>query len=318
MLHFKGFLPLGALVCLLALGCDEADDPPQADASRSDSMVARDVGSRSDAMSRDRGTGGPDATDSPDATDTPDARGQADTGSHDAATDRGVRDLGAGQGPPLVSLAAAGGFVILAKTAISSVPESAITGDVGLSPAAASFITGFSLVADATNVFATATQVVGRLYAADYAPPTPANLTAAVSAMELAYADAAGRPADVTELGAGNIGGLTLAPGVYQWGTGLLIPTDVFLDGHSTDTWIFQVAGDLTMGSGVRVLLNGSVLPGRVFWQVAGSVDLGTTAHLEGVVLGQTSIRLRTGASVRGRLLAQSMVNIEAGTVVQP
>jgi hypothetical protein len=217
-----------------------------------------------------------------------------------------------------VDLGTAGNYVILAKSAISTVPASAITGDVAVSPSAATFITGFSLIADATNVFATSTQVTGKVYAADYAVPTPTVLTTAVSDMETAFTTAAGRPPDVTELGAGDISGRTLAPGVYQWGTGLLISTDVELAGSGTDVWIFQIAQDLTVASGARVSLIGGALPKNVFWQVSGLVDLGTTSHLEGVVLTQTSIDLRTGASVDGRLLAQTAIDLDASTVTQP
>jgi hypothetical protein len=217
-----------------------------------------------------------------------------------------------------VNLGAAGGFAILAKSGISTVPNSAITGDIGVSPAAATYITGFSLTADASNVFSTSPQVAGKVYAATYAPPTPANLTAAVGDMELAFTDAAGRAPGVTELGAGNIGGLTLAPGVYKWGTGLLIPTDVTLTGSATDVWLFQIAQDLTMSSGARVLLSGGALSRNVFWQVAGLVSLGTTAHCEGIVLTQTSAALQTGSSINGRLLAQTAVTLDGSTVVEP
>jgi hypothetical protein len=198
------------------------------------------------------------------------------------------------------------------------VPTSAITGNLGASPAAATYITGFSLIADATNVFSTSPQVTGKVYAANYEPPTPSNLTTAISDMELAFSDAAGRAASVTELGGGNIGGMTLTPGVYKWGTGLLIPTNVTLTGTATDVWIFQVAQDLTVSSATKVLLTGGALPKNVFWQVAGMVDLGTTAHVEGVILTQTSVALRTGASITGRLLAQTEVSIDGSAVVQP
>src|SRR5439155_27027391 len=117
------------------------------------------------------------------------------------------------------------------------------------------FVTGFSLTADATNVFSTSPQVTGRVFAADFATPTPANLTTAVSDMLAAFTDAAGRAPDVTELGAGNIGGMTLPAGVYQWGTGVLIPADVTLDGSGTDVWIFQIAQNLTMASATNVFL---------------------------------------------------------------
>jgi hypothetical protein len=217
-----------------------------------------------------------------------------------------------------VDLGRAEGYVILAKTGISTVPASAITGNLGVSPAAASYITGFSLTADATNAFSMSPQVTGRVYAADYASPTPSELTTAVSDMELAFTDAAGRAPDVTELGAGDIGGMTLTPGVYQWGTGLLIPTDVTLAGDATDVWIFQVAQDLTVSNATSVVLSGGAKPENVFWQVSGEVTLGTTAHFEGVVLTQTSVTLRTGASMSGRLFAQTAANLDGSTLVEP
>lgn len=247
------------------------------------------------------------------ATDGEDATGEGST------EDEGSTDTGNPPGPELgVDLGAAGDFVILAKSGISSVPPSAITGDVGISPAAATFITGFSLSADATNVFSTSPQVSGQVYASDYAPPTPSSLTTAISDMELAFTDAAGRAPDVTELGAGNIGGMTLEPGVYKWSTGLLIPTDVELTGSETDVWIFQVGQDLTMSSGASIGLGGGARPENVFWQVAGLVEIGTTAHCEGIVLTQTSITLGTGASIEGRLLAQTAVDMDGNAVVEP
>ena len=217
-----------------------------------------------------------------------------------------------------VNLGTAGNFVILAKSGISTVPTSAITGDLGVSPAAATYITGFSLIADATNVFSASPQVTGKIYAADYAVPTPSNLTTAVSDMETAFTDAAGRAADVTELGAGNIGGMTLSPGVYKWSSGVLIPTDITLSGNATDVWIFEIAQDLTLSSSAKILLAGGALPKNIFWQVSGAVIIGTTAHLEGVVLTQTAVSMATGASINGRLLAQTAVTLDGNTVVEP
>jgi hypothetical protein len=217
-----------------------------------------------------------------------------------------------------VNLGTAKNYAILAESGISTVPTSAITGNLGISPAAATFITGFSLVADSTNVFSTSPQVTGKVYAADYAVPTPSVLTAAIADMQLAFTDAAGRAPGATELGAGSIGGMNLAPGVYQWGTGLLIPTDITLTGTASDVWIFQVAKNLTMSSGTKILLAGGAQSKNIFWQVAGLVDLGTTAHCEGVILTQTSVTLRTGASINGRLLAQTAVNLDGSSVVEP
>jgi len=217
-----------------------------------------------------------------------------------------------------VNLRTAGDYAILAKSGISTVPTSAITGNLGVSPAAATYITGFSLIADSTNVFSTSPQVTGNVYASDYTAPTPSNLTTAISDMQLAFTDAAGRAPSVTELGAGNIGGMTLQPGVYKWGTGLLIPTNVTLAGSATDVWIFQIAQDLTMSGATSIVLTGGAVPKNVFWQVAGLAELGTTAHFEGVILTQTSVSLRTGASIKGRLLAQTAVSLDGSAVVQP
>lgn len=225
---------------------------------------------------------------------------------------------GAGKGPAPVALGGAGNFVILANSAISTVPTSAITGNIGLSPAAASFITGFTLIADATNVFSTSSQVTGQIFASDYATPTPTNLTTAVSNMLTAYTDAAGRAPDYTELGTGNIGGMTLAPGTYKWSSGVSIPTSVTLNGGPNDVWIFQIAQGITQASATRVILTGGALPKNIFWQVFGVVSIGTTAHMEGVVLSQTAITLATGASVNGRLLAQTAVTLDANAVTQP
>jgi hypothetical protein len=244
--------------------------------------------------------------------------GSSSAASTPTAPGAGTGAGGAGTGPSPVNLGGAGNFVILAKSAISTVPASAITGNLGLSPAAASFITGFTLVADATNQFSTSTQVTGQVFAADYAVPTPSNLTTAVLDMQAAYTDAAGRAPDYTELGAGNIGGLNLGPATYKWGTGVLIPSNVTLTGGPNDVWIFQIAQDLTVSSGVQIVLAGGALPKNIFWQTFGAADFGTTSHFEGVVLSQTSITVHTGASVNGRLLAQTAVTLDQNMVTQP
>lgn len=259
----------------------------------------------------------------------------ADTGSAVADTESAVADTGSETNdttsetddtesetdttlisPLPVDLGQAGNFVILAKSGISNVPASAITGNLGVSPAAATYITGFSLTADSTNAFSTSPQVTGKVYASDYAAPTPSDLTVAVGDMEHAFDDAAGRAPDLTELGAGSIGGMTLDPGVYMWSTGVLISSDVTLAGDETDVWIFQIAGDLIMSSTSKIVLNNGARPQNIFWQVAGLVDLGTTSHCEGVILTKTSVTLKTGASINGKLLAQTAIDIDSSTVV--
>lgn len=224
----------------------------------------------------------------------------------------------AAMGPGPVHLGVAGEFAILSKSGISSVPASIITGDVGVSPAAATYITGFALSLDAGTTFSTSTQVTGRVYAADYTAPTPAYLTTAVYNMETAHVDAAGRPTpDYTELGAGDISGMTLSPGLYKWGTGVMIASDVTLSGGPNDVWIFQVGEDLTVASGKKVILVGGAVPKNIFWKVV-ACTLGTGSHLEGIVLASTAIILPTGASINGRLLAQTAITLQSSTVTAP
>jgi len=223
------------------------------------------------------------------------------------------------KGPAAVNLGTAGNYAILAKTGISTVPPSAITGDLGLSPAAASFLTGFSLTADASNVFATSPQIVGKAFAANYAVPSPINLTTAVADMQTAYSDAAGRPTpDFLNLGSGNVGGLTLAPGLYHWASSVTVPSDVTLNGGANDVWIFQASGDLTMGGATRITLSGGAQAKNVFWQIAGQATVGAGAHFEGILLCQTQATLQTGASMNGRILAQTLVALQQATVTVP
>ena len=217
------------------------------------------------------------------------------------------------EGPAAVHLGAAGRFAILSKSGITDVFASTIVGNVGTSP-----ITGAALLL-------TCTEVAGTVYTVNAAGPLPCyvsdpvSLTTAVGDMGFAYTDAAGRVGpDFTELGAGQIGGLTLAPGLYKWGTGLLISTDVTLSGGPDDVWIFQVAGTLTQASATRVTLTGGARAKNVFWAVAGAVTIGTTAHFEGVILGKTMIAVNTGATVEGRLLAQTAVTLQMNAITQP
>lgn len=222
-------------------------------------------------------------------------------------------------GPAAVNLGSAGSFVILSKAGISTTGTTSIVGDIGVSPAAATYITGFGLILDSSTQFATSSLVTGKVYAADYSPPTPAKMTTAVSDMQTAYVDAAGRTnPTATELGAGNIGGMTLAPGLYKWGTGVTIPTSVTLSGGPNDVWIFQIAQNLNVGNGVSIILSGGAQPQNIFWQVAGQATLGTTSHFEGIILSQTAIVVNTGAALNGRALAQTAVTLNADAVTAP
>jgi len=218
--------------------------------------------------------------------------------------------------------AAAGSYVLLAKTAITNVTGSSITGgNLGLSPAAASFITGFALTAHASNEYATSASVVApaKIYAANYTLPTPTKLTSAILSMQAAYTDAAGRThPDHLNLADGNLGGLTLAPGLYRWGTGVTIPNNVTIAGATNDTWIFQITNNLDVSAAQRVILSGGAQAKNIVWQVAGDVTIHANAHLEGVILSKTGITLQTTATLHGRALAQTLVALDNNAVTAP
>jgi len=217
-----------------------------------------------------------------------------------------------------IDLGTAGDFAILSKSGISTTAGTKVVGNMGVSPIAATAITGFGLIMDSTNEFSTSSLVTGKVYAADYTPPTPAYLTAAIGDMETAYTDAAGRAAGVTELGAGDIGGMIIAPNVYKWTTGVTIPTDVTLSGGADDVWIFQIAGTLGISSAKKVILDGGAQANNIFWQVAGKVTLGTTSQFNGNILGQTAIVMETGSTLDGRALAQTAVTLDSVSVTVP
>jgi len=209
-----------------------------------------------------------------------------------------------------VDVGTAGSFAVLAKSGITDVPSSTITGNVGASP-----ITGAA-------IGLTCPEVTGTIYTVTAAGPLPCKvtdpslLTTAVSDMETAYTDAAGRTnPGFVNLGAGQIGGLTLAPGLYKWTTNVGISKDVTLAGGPNDVWIFQISGSLIQASATKVIMSGGALAKNVFWQTAGGVAIGTTAHSEGTILSKTSIAMNTGASTNGRLLAQTAVTLQKNVV---
>ncbi len=206
-------------------------------------------------------------------------------------------------------------FTILTKSGITDVYPSVINGTVGTSP-----ITGAAIHLRCTEV-----QGGGKVYSVNAAGPLPCRitdpklLTSAVSDMQIGYANAAARTnPDFTELGAGQIGGLTLQPGLYKWSTNVLISKNVTLSGSSTDVWVFQIAGTLTQASATKVILKGGAVAKNIFWQTAGGVTIGTTAHFEGVLLAKTLIAFKTGASANSRLLAQTAVTLEQNAVTRP
>ena len=230
----------------------------------------------------------------------------------------------AGAGTP-VDLGSAENFVILSKTGITNTDAhtSVITGDIGSSPITAAAM---------DNVFCS--EIYGTIYGADvhytgnedvtcFAGTGPDNTLVANAILDMgtAYTDAAGRTTpDFTELYAGDISGQTLVPGLYKWGTGVLINTSVTLSGGPTDIWIFQIAGNLTQAAATSVILAGGAQAKNIFWQVGGGVGvaINTDAHFEGVILAQKAITVNTATSVNGRLLSQTAVTLDQNAITQP
>jgi len=220
-------------------------------------------------------------------------------------------DTTAGQTP--VNLLSTSRFAILAESEITDVPTSAITGDVGLSPAARSYIAGL-----------TSPEVVGSIYAASDGGAVAVMLTKAQGDLTTAYNDAAGRTPVPTgpflNPGSGNLGGLTLTNGgLYKFtGAALISGSDLTLTGSATNVWIFQIASTLTVDDGIHVILAGGAQAANIFWQVGASAALGTTTHFEGTILAHSQITFATGATLDGRALAQTAVTLQSTTITVP
>jgi hypothetical protein len=224
-------------------------------------------------------------------------------------------------GPGQVALGLAGNYNMLTKSGITTTGVTSIQGDLGVSPAAATSITGFGLIMDATGQFSKTPIVTGRVYAADYAAPTPSNLTTAVSNMETAYTTANNlvTPAPIVDLYAGDISGRILPPGLYKYNTGVLITNaGVTLSGSANDTWVIQIAQDLTINNSAKITLLGGAQAKNIVWVVAGQATLGTNVDFSGILLSKTLISLQAGTKVTGRLLAQTAVTLNNNIVVLP
>lgn len=236
--------------------------------------------------------------------------------------------VSAAQATPL-NLGTAEHFAALSKVQVdSSAGATTVVGDVGVSPAAHTFLTGFSLIGDeTTDAFLTSAQVTGKLYSANLQPPTPTEMTTSISDMELAYTqalDTTANPAGVgtfLDLGAGTIIAQTLTPGVYTWGTSVDIIDDLTLDclGNTSEAFVFQIAGNLEIDAGKQIILSGSCQNNNIFWAVAGTTDLLAGSHFEGTILGgpaTSEITMITGSTINGRLLGEKTISLQATTSI--
>jgi hypothetical protein len=203
---------------------------------------------------------------------------------------------------PTVSLVGASGLAVLAGSAVTSTGATTITGDLGLCPG--SSVGGFP-----PGI------LKGTLHIND-AIATQAKLD-----LTAAYNDAAGRTCtDIVTL-SGNIGGLTLTPGLYKSTSSLAISSgDLTFDaqGDANAVFIIQIASSLTTTSGRKVILSGGALASNIFWQVGSSATFGTTSVFKGTVMAMQSITLNTGATLDGRALARiGGITMAGNTIVK-
>lgn len=201
---------------------------------------------------------------------------------------------------PAVSLAGSADFAVLAGSAITSTGATSITGDMGLSP-------GTSIGGFPPGVIVGTQRINDNL-------ATQAKLD-----LTIAYNDVAGRTSTEIVTLSGNIGGLTLTPGLYKSTSTLAISSgDVTFDakGNANGVFIIQIASSLTTTSGRKVILAGGALASNIYWQVGSSATFGTTSVFKGTILAMQSITFDTGATLEGRALARTGGITMAGNTI--
>jgi hypothetical protein len=222
--------------------------------------------------------------------------------------------------PTKVNLLTTDSFAVLAGTAITNVPTSSITGNVGLSPAAGSNYSGL-----------TAAQVNGTIYAVDGSGPAgsvnnPGLLTTAKNDLTTAYVDTMGRTPTTTFItGDNQLGGQTLTAGVYRFGNAstanLTAASPLTLDaqGDPNAVFIFQATSDLVTASGSVVQLTNGAQACNIFWQVGSSATLGSSSTFKGTLMTLTAASVNSSATIEGRILAQNAaVTLNANTITRP
>jgi hypothetical protein len=189
---------------------------------------------------------------------------------------------------------------VLGGQTVTNTGPSVINGDLGVSPGTS--VTGFP-----PGI------VNGTIHAADaVAAQNQSDLT-------VAYNNAAGQAADSSV--PGDLGGLTLVPGVYNASssTGITGTLTLNAQGDPNAVWIFQVGSTLTTASGSTVALINGASPCNVFWQIGSSATLGTDTNFTGTILALTSITANTRATIAGRALARNgAVTLDTNTITRP
>jgi len=218
------------------------------------------------------------------------------------STGLGIPGVVSTTGNAAVVLGAAAHYGVLAGSTVTSIGTTTVNGDLGVSPGSA--VTGFP---------------PGTVNGAIDAANTAAGLGEA--ALTVAYNDAKARTLAPISV-AGNLGGQTLAPGLYKSTSSLEVSSgDLTLDaqGDANSVFIFQIASTLTTTAGRQVILSGGAKAANVFWQVGSSATLGTTSAFKGTIMADQSITLNTGATLDGRALARiGAVTMDSNTITIP
>jgi hypothetical protein len=223
-----------------------------------------------------------------------------------------------------VPLGSAANFVILASAAITNIPTSAITGDVGLTPDSGSNISGFDQPL-------TCPEVTGTIYAVDAAGPAcavidPVLIQNAKDDAEIAFLNARAAVRGTPTAASGDLNGLTFAPGLYESLTSLEISPGGFLyldaQGDVNAVFIIRSETTITTQSTSQVILTGGAKANNVYWTAGSSVTLGTNSIMKGTMIAGTSISLLTGANLEGRALNQGAaaesITLDQATITLP
>jgi hypothetical protein len=219
----------------------------------------------------------------------------------------------------MVALGTSARFAILSNSALTDIPTSNITGDVGLSPGQRTDITGLLDSDGQVNA-------LYAIYASDDNGTVATMLTNAKGAALSAYNDAVNASRGTPTSISGNLNGLTLAPGLYESGTSIEISAAgfLYLDGHgdSNAVFVLRSATSITTESTSEVVLAGSAQAKNVFWVAGSAITLGTNSKMKGTLIAGTSISLLTGARLDGRALIQGasagQVSLDTNTIVKP
>jgi hypothetical protein len=208
------------------------------------------------------------------------------------------------------------------------VPQSTITGDIGVSPNAAVALTGFSLAMDPSGQFSTSSQVTGKAFAADYTAPTPVYLSTTIGDMQTAYSDASVRTNNDPsrkDVGSGNvggnagglIGGLTFFPGLYTFSAGVSISSDIIFEGGPDDVFIIQIETSLYQSMYTHVLLKGGAQAKNIYWRVKTYVFIGANASMQGTLLVAGEVDMLKYSSLKGQILTKTRVDLRKATITR-